>query len=357
MIRSTKLILGVIIILIVLLLSIGIVPFFVATANQDVYKLTQIHHLHHLGLTGKGITIGMIDTGVDQDHQEFSSTNFVGWHDLIHNQTQSNDDADHGTHLAGLLIAQGTLEGSLSGIHLQGIIPEAQLLVVKAISQADQEYGTAQRETIAQAITYCLDHDVDIILLTLGKHPEKILSMPYEPIQSACEQAMQQGVFVVTPAGDDGLVDDTDVAFPAILPNVLSVGAVSTQDIIASFSSQGHQYPDSQDPNKKPELVAPGVSLMSTRSQGAYGTISGTSQAATIVTGCLALLLEAYPQLQEINDESTIQLMKTILIETAAPQWTISNEYQQGNHHDYYGYGMIQAYDAYQALAQYTQTQ
>jgi len=352
MIRSQKIILGFLIVLLLCASVLASILVIVPPANQRVYELTQLQQLHLLGLTGEGITIGLIDTGVDYNHQEFSPSSFSGWNDVIHNQAQGYDDGDHGTHIAGLLVAQGTIEGSLSGIHLQGITPQAQLLVVKAVSQADQEFGTGNDSLIAEAITYCIEHDADIILLSLGNHPENILPVPAPQTQAACLTAIQNGICVIAPAGDDGDQDDEDVAFPASIPKVLSVGAVNTFEAIASFSSQGHQYPDSEDPHKKPELVAPGVRLCSTRGQGSYGQISGTSQAAAMVTGCVALLLEAYPQLQTMKNETRVEIMTTVLIQTAKSYLPSSNQ-NELTHDDHYGYGLIQAYDAYVALAQY----
>ena len=123
--------------------------------------------------------------------------------------------------------------------------------------------------------------------------------------------------------------------------------------VLVSASCNG----DNHNPNKKPELVAPGESILSTRINSGYGELSGTSQATAYVTGIIALLLDAYPEYKHDGDKNqnatTIQLFKEILAKTAKKIGNLQGNDDEFSHDDLYGYGLIQAYDIYKELAKY----
>ena len=357
---SRKSSISIIVILIVvsmLLISIVLLPLIVQQSNRWGEQTTQIDKLHALGFDGSEVIIGIIDTGVDRSHQEFESSSFIAWKDLINDNTGYYDDDDQGTHLAGILVAQGSYPGLLSGVHLQGITPKARLVIVKAIPQNQYLYGGGNDTLIASAIRFCIDSGADIILLSMGMSPEKVNFDNTTQTTEQIQQAIDQGIFVVAPVGNDQQDDDGDVCFPANLEHVIGVGSIDSTNLLSSFSSKGHQYPWSSNPNKKPELVAPGENIRSARINGAYGKMSGTSQAATYVAGILALLLDAFPEFKHDGkyntNETTIVLVKEILVTTALKIGSLQGETELMSHDDYYGYGLIQGFDAYQQLAQY----
>jgi subtilisin len=355
--KKTILLLTIITIISLLLITLNILPLITPTANHWALKETQIEKLHQLGFTGEGITIALIDTGVDSTHHEFDQTTFTSFIDLINNHQPYYDDEDHGTHLAGLLSAQGSYQGLFTGIYLKAITPNAHLLIIKAIPQHHYLFGGSNDTIIANAIQHAIDQNVDIILLSLGMSPEKIDFNTTTQTTEKINQAIQQGIFIIAPAGNDQQHDDGDVSFPSNIADVISVGAIKQTNTITSFTSKGHQYPWTTHPNKKPELVAPGEKIMSTRTNGAYGQLSGTSQAATYVAAILALLLEAYPDYKpnesKNQNQTTIQLFKEIFATTAKKIGTLQNNPTAYSHNDYYGYGLIQAYDAYLQLAKH----
>lgn len=334
-----------------------ILPLFVSQANQWAYEAVQIDKLHDLGYDGSGVTIGIIDTGVDRSHQEFDSTSFTAWHDFINFNSQWYDDDDHGTHLAGLLVSKGSFSGLFSGVNLQGIVPASKLVVVKAIPRNLYLYGGGNDTTIANAINYCIEQEVDIILLSLGLSPEDVTFSDVNLTCSAIDTAINQGIFVVASSGNDGESDDGDVCFPSSIDYVISVGSFSKSSTVSSFSSKGHQYPSTVNPHKKPELLAPGEDIISSRVNGAYGTLSGTSQAATILTGGLALLLDAYPDYKHNGDKNlnitTVSFLKQILASTALKIGSLEGNNEIYSHDDSYGYGLVQFHEAYKELAKY----
>ena len=102
----------------ILLISLSSLSFIVPEANSWAISITQIDRLHELGFTGAGVTIGLVDTGVDIDHQEFDISSFVAWNDFINGESEYYDNSDHGIHIAGVLVSKGSFQGL--GISLFG---------------------------------------------------------------------------------------------------------------------------------------------------------------------------------------------------------------------------------------------
>ena len=355
--RVLHLLVVIVVIIALILASISLISILTPKANAWASDVTQIDRLHELGFDGSGVTIGIVDTGVDIFHQEFDESSFVAWDDYINGKTAYYDDSDHGTSLAGLLVSKGSFQGLFSGINMQGIASNAEIIIVKSLSSSDCVYGKANDSAIANGIQFCIDHDADIICLSLGKVPEKLQLAENSLTAAACMQALEEGIFLVAPAGNDGEYDDGDVAFPSSLESVIAVGAISKSNAVAGFSSKGRQYLDTQNPHKKPELLAPGMGIISTRTDGAYGELSGTSQATAYVAGILALLLEAYPEYkhdgEKNQNEETITLFKDVFARTAKKIGSLDGQDETYSHDDFYGYGLIQAFDAYDELAKY----
>jgi len=348
---------AILVIVTVILASISLMSIFVPKSNVWAKTVTQIDKLHELGFDGSGVTIGIVDTGVDISHQEFDAASFTAWNDLINKDTMYYDDDDHGTHLAGILVSKGSFQGLFSGINMQGIASNAKIVVAKSIPQNQYLYGGGNDSTIADGIQFCIENDADIILLSMGMSPNDVDLDDNSETTEMIEQAIGRGIFVISPAGNDRQDDDGDVCFPSILENVISVGAISKSNSISSFSSKGHQYPWSEHPNKKPEVVAPGEEILSTRINGAYGRLSGTSQAVAYIAGVIALLLDAYPEYKhdgaKNHNETTIQLFKEIFAKTAKKIGSLQDDNNEFSHDDFYGYGLIQAFEAYKELAKY----
>jgi serine protease AprX len=355
--RKKVVIIVILVIISIILAILSLMTIIVPQSNSWASSVMQIDKLHELGFDGSGVTIGIIDTGVDSSHQEFDSSSFIAWSDSINHGSTYYDDDDHGTHVAGILASKGSFQGLFSGINMKGITSGATLIVAKSIPRNQYMFGGGNDSTIADSIQFCIDNGADIILLSMGMSPDNVDFDENSKTIERINQAVQNGIFVVTPAGNDGQDDDGDVCFPALMDNVIAVGALSRGNSILPFSSKGHQYPSTQNPNKKPELVAPGDEIMSTRINGAYGELSGTSQATAYVAGIIALLLDAYPEYQhdgaKNQNETTIQLFKEIFAKTARKVGSLKGNVDVYSHDDLYGYGLIQAFEAYKELAKY----
>jgi flagellin-like hook-associated protein FlgL len=251
------------------------------------------------GGTGSGITVAVIDTGVDVDHTDLDDNlidhNVVLGLDVGDDDNNPNDDslaADHGTHVAGIIGAED------NGTGTQGVAFQADLLAVK-VAKSD---GTFTDQEVADAIVKAVAEGADVINLSLAVSISSALA-------AALQLAIASDVVIIAAAGNfRGNPDPTLAALaeqplpPAILAGtafangqILAVGAVDAADDVASFS---HFAGDTDDFF----VVAPGVNIESTTNDGATGFKSGTSMAAPHVAGAAAVLRQMFPLLdaQEI---------------------------------------------------------
>ncbi len=321
-------------------------------ANGWAHEMVQADASREVNLTGQGVTVGVVDTGVHPEHEAFEGQG-IPWRDFVNARSDAYDDGGHGTHVSGLAVAGDT--GGFSGPNIRGIAPGAELVHAKAIKGDGEGSGG----DVADAISWMIDEGVDVIVLSLGQQPSLL------PIGDAVEdevnRALDQGIVVVAAAGNaqDGTSgEDCEVSSPATVPLVIAVGAVDEEGQLAPFSCTGGDregplgLQPREDPNKKPELAAPGVSLVGAWPDrlcgdqvSEYCVLSGTSQATPIVGGIVALLLEDHPDLKQ-GDRDTIEHIKQALTLTADKPGF------QG-HHARYGYGIPQAEDAREWLHQH----
>jgi subtilisin family serine protease len=238
------------------------------------------------GTRGHGVVVAVIDTGVDYRHPAlgggigpgFRVTR--GW-DFVNNDADPMDDNGHGTHVAGIVGANSAT--------LTGVAPEVTLLAYKVLDHQ----GRGEFSEIIAAIDRALDPDrngdpsdaADVINLSLGGP-----GAPDDPVVIAVENAIAHGVVVVAAAGNAG--DFFTIGTPACAPHAITVGASELNGQLAFFSSRG---PNAQLYTIKPEVVAPGVNIVSTSPGGGERTLSGTSMAAPHVAGAAALLLAIHP--------------------------------------------------------------
>jgi subtilisin family serine protease/sugar lactone lactonase YvrE len=245
-------------------------------------------------VTGQGITIAIIDTGIDYRHPDLGGCfgpgcKVIGGFDFVHGDEDPLDDNGHGTHVAGIAAANGGV---------RGVAPDAHLLAYKALDAN----GNGMDSDVIAALEGAVDPDgnpvtgdgADVINMSLGG-----VGGSDSPLSVATSRAMDAGSVVVVAAGNNGSGYET-VDSPGNAENVLTVGAVNDSGQIANFSSRG---PVSGNDYIKPEIVAPGVSIRSAAPGGSYATLSGTSMATPHVAGGAALLRQLHPTLspQEIK--------------------------------------------------------
>ncbi|AYA74711.1 serine protease [Bacillus sp. Y1] len=257
-------------------------------------------------LTGNGVKIAIIDTGI-YPHPDLSGriTDFV---DFINNRTEAYDDNGHGTHCAG--------DAASASVNYAGPAPRANLVGVKVLDKM----GSGSLETVMQGVDWCIQYNennpnnkIDIISMSLGSTAQNYRTEDDDPMVKIVEEAWAAGIVVCVAAGNEGPEKST-IASPGLSDKVITVGALDdrntverSDDDVASFSSRGPTIYG----GVKPDILAPGVNIVSLRSPNSYldklqkssrvendyFTLSGTSMATPICAGVVALMKEANPRL------------------------------------------------------------
>ncbi|HYO74896.1 MAG TPA: S8 family serine peptidase [Thermoanaerobaculia bacterium] len=251
---------------------------------------------------GSGVVVAVLDTGIDHTHPALAGKVIGGW-DFVNDDAEAMDDHRHGTHVAGIIAAQSsTVTGVATGVSL---------LAYKVLG-AD---GRGDTSDIIAALERMLDPNndgdlsdrADVANLSLGNR----VGHPGDPLARAVESAIAAGVVVCVAAGNEGV--SHAVASPGVAPSAITVGASDLDDdgavAVAHLTSRG---PAAQSGDIKPDLIAPGMRILSTGLEHGYIALSGTSMATPYVAGLAALLLEQHPHW-------TPARIKAALVTTATP--------------------------------------
>lgn len=305
---------------------------------EDQYReMTGLDEINYLD--GNGVGLCIVDTGIDASHPDLKSANIVAWVDLISGVESPYDDEGHGTAMAGIISSKGGLNG---------VSPGVDLLVAKAIS----DDGSGTDSNIADAVDWCVTEGADVISLSLGGSQGFGSGLfTTDELEEAVIDAIDSGVFVVAAAGNDGENDDGDVESPGSVEDVICVGAITRTGNVWSGSSEGDNngriWPNPilprQDPDKKPEVVAPGheVPILMASSTGSgtwWGWSSGTSAATAWVSGSIAIFLEANPEMKRGGGQggsSAISNLKSMISQNSEMK-----DGQEG-HDNNFGYGIL----------------
>lgn len=312
------------------------------TSSGWAQDMAGVGGLASRGLTGKGVKLAIIDTGIEAGHPQFKGLR-IEWADLVNGQAQPYDDNGHGTHIAGIIVARGDFFSELiHGVSVKGIAPGVSLVVLKAI----RANGEGSDDLVADAVDTAVAHGADIVLMSLGGAKGLLLGTQTE---NAAKRAIGAGVYVVAAAGNrNGEEEMEDVASPASVDDVIAVGAVDRSRRVAAFSQHGSNdgtlgvVGARSDPDRKPEVVAPGVGIISTWRADGYATAEGTSQAAPFVAAVLALILEARPDLQRGSGAGTLSQVKDALMRSSEKIGPLAGKGETA-HEDGYGYGLLRA--------------
>ena len=289
-------------------------------------------------LDGRGVVVCVVDSGVDLNHPDLRGVDLRGWRDSINGIEEPYDDEGHGTAMTGIIVSNGGLDGVAKGVDL---------LVAKAIN--DEGQGTDQ--AVSESVDWCVEEGADIISLSLGGSQSFGSGFfTTDELEQSVNDALDGGVFVVSSAGNDGEDDDGDVGSPGSVEDVICVGGINRSGSIWSGSSEGDNdgrlWPNPilprSDPDKKPEIVAPGHEVPVLMASGVsnsewWGWSSGTSAATAWVSGSLALLLQEKPDLQRENStgRQAIEAVKDAIVQSS------QKKEGQESHDDHYGYGHI----------------
>jgi serine protease AprX len=286
-----------------------------------VREVLEMQKVWDEGITGKGVTIAVVDTGIyphpDIKGRILAFKDFVNGRDAV-----PYDDNGHGTHVAGCAAGSGEKADG----HFKGPAPEANLVGVKVLSGQ----GSGSMAGIIKGIQWVIDnkdrYNIKVMNLSLGgpanlKEKDDLVSL-------AIKRAADAGIVPLIAAGNSGPMKYT-IGTPAICSEALTVGAYDdkntankSDDTMAFFSSRG---PTTRDGKVKPDIASPGVQIVSLRSPGSmidkenvphlgdyYVLLSGTSMATPVMAGVIADMIQANPNL-------TPAQVKEIAMKTARP--------------------------------------
>jgi thermitase len=254
--------------------------------------------------TGSGITIAILDGGVESTHPDLAAHIVPGWN-FYDNNSNTSDVNGHGTKVAGVAAALGD--------NAMGVTGGAWNAKIMPMRISDTAGNLTYYSIIANSLTWAADHGARVANISY------IISQ-VATVQNAAQYMRNKGGVVVASAGNTGAFDPT--------PNtstILTVAATDSADQRASWSAYGPVV----------DVAAPGVGIWTTTAGGGYGAVSGTSFSSPLTAGVVALMLSANPALQPSQVDS-------ILTSTADDLGTPGRD-------DYYGYGRINAYRAVSA--------
>lgn len=274
------------------------------------------------GITGSGIGVAVIDTGIAPVQGLDAPGKVVNGPDLSFESQSADyryiDSFGHGTHMASIVAAKDSTG-------FRGIAPGAHIVNVKV----GNYQGAVDVSQVVAAIDWVVAHRNDpgmnIRVLSLAYGTDGTQAYTSDPLTHAVESAWRNGIVVVAAAGNDG-TERSSLVNPAYDPLVVAVGAAdikntpsAADDTVAPFSSRGNS-------SRRVDVVAPGVSIAGLRNPGStiddanpnavvderFFRGSGTSQAAAVTSGAVALLLQARPSL-------TPDMVKALLRTSATP--------------------------------------
>ncbi|MCQ4921489.1 S8 family serine peptidase [Tissierella carlieri] len=251
-----------------------------------------------------GVKIAVLDTGIDHNHQSLRDfvdrnlgRNFSGG-----SSTDTMDRQGHGTHVAGTIASYGSVSG---------VMKNATLIPVKVLG----DDGRGSTYGIVQGVLHAANIQADVINMSLGGGGY------LQSFDDACRTAVSRGVVVVAASGNEYA---SSISYPAAYDSVIAVGAVDSNRRRASFSNYGTGL----------ELMAPGVNIYSTIPGNQYQTNSGTSMASPHVAGVAGLM-------RSVNRNASVSEIRSVLRNTA----------QYAGNSTEYGYGIVDAYAAVQAIS------
>ena len=253
--------------------------------------------VHNSGNTGSGRKVAVLDTGYNYLHPELSSS-YLGGQDFVNNDNDPMDDDGHGSHVSGIITADGVNPSA------KGVAPDAGIIAGKvldnngsgylsdvvagiywAVNGTDDIYGTSD------------DFGADAINLSLGTRAPYVYRNFCDGVlpdlTNAIKYAIQKNVTVVVAAGNSG---SSGVSIPGCISYSTTVGAVNSWDKVASFSGRGNAL----------DISAPGVNIYSTILGSLYAAWSGTSMATPMVAGVIALVKYAHPSYTHSQTESKL---------------------------------------------------
>lgn len=255
---------------------------------------------------GANVNVAVLDTGINAKHPDLIGR-VKDCKDFTRGDTpRSNcqDQNGHGTHVAGIIAANGGADG----LGIWGLASQTNVLAYKVC----RNDGTCWADDVASAINYAAQNGTNIISLSLGGDSESLI------IKDAILSAYQKNVLIIAAAGNDGPLKGS-IDWPAAYSEVAAVGAIASDETILDWSSRGVNDGDYIVEPREIEFAAPGVNVESTWNDGGYRYLSGTSMATPHVSGLAAKIWNG-------SATSTRELLQT----SSRDIWTVGDDTATG---------------------------
>lgn len=279
---------------------------------QYAEQITQCATAWEIEKGSEAITVAVLDTGINGEHEELSDRVLAGKNIITGADIPAgvnSDDEGHGSHVSGIIGAMGDNQKGIAGVAWH-----VKFLPVKIFANE----GPTTTAVIAEGLIWAVDHGARVVNMSFGGG---IFSMA---VNDAVNYALQKDVVLIAAMGNE---NQYKVSYPAAMPGVIAVGSTNGRDKISFYSSKGNHI----------SVAAPGesiYSLLNTSNTG-YTFMSGTSMAAPFVAGLAALLLSHTPDLKP-------QEVRSLIEDTAEPLGAESFSPD-------YGYGRVNVGQALQA--------
>jgi serine protease AprX len=303
---------------------------------QDLIGLAP--NLWNGNLTGKGVTVAVLDTGISPNHQVFTNDGKINWTKrIIAFYSESIDGLSpnptdiqwHGTWAASIL-------GGNSSIY-QGVAPAVKFVIMQIFEEINGQVVTTL-SLLNQAVDWILTnkdaYNISIVNMSFGIDPTSTDLQYISQMDSTVEKLVNDGILVVVAAGNNGDEGIKTINAPGSSESVLTVGGVDDIGNMYSKSSIGPTY----EGYRKPDVCAPAVSILGAYPGNIFAYATGTSASTPLISGLAALMLEKDPALDPLELKNIISLTS---------YRTIDPLFITDNHQ---GWGIVQGYASLAAL-------
>ena len=258
-----------------------------------------------MGLTGRGVGVAVLDTGVFL-HRDFDDR-VIAFADMVNHRSGPYDDCGHGTHICGIIGGSGVISDG----RYQGMAPGCSLIAVKVLDRKGNGYAADVLEGIDWILKEKDRLGIRIVNISVGSYGKRGMS-ENSALVKGVNRAWDAGLVVVVAAGNNG-PRRMSITTPGISRKVITVGCSDDNMEVVVGGNRMVDY-SGRGPTAacicKPDVIAPGCSVVSCASRTDRYTIkSGTSMSTPIVSGAIALLLEKYPDLT--NRDVKLKLMES----------------------------------------------
>lgn len=249
------------------------------------------------GISGKGVGVAVLDTGVYL-HQDFRER-VIGFCDILRGRMIPYDDNSHGTHVCGIIGGSGRAANG----RFQGMAPGCSLICVKVLDKKGNGFASDVLEGLQWVRRNRERYGIRIVNISVGSFNRKVMGEDSALVQGV-DAAWDDGLVVVVAAGNQGPKEMT-ITTPGISRKVITVGTSDDHKAITVMGNRMVDY-SGRGPTAscicKPDIVAPGSKIISCSNfPGKYQIKSGTSMSTPLVSGAIALLLEKYPQMTNVD--------------------------------------------------------